>query len=146
MLVIDNENIVCFDCDDTLVMWGSEDHNSKILIECPYSNSPEFLVPHNPHIDLLKKYKGRGMKIIVWTAAGYQWGEAVVKALGLEEYVDYVMTKPCKLVDDLTPNEIFPVRIYLKKLKLLSSNIITYLFLVRICKWKAIKEYVKVVE
>lgn len=115
MHVIEDENVVCFDVDDTLVMWNSKCvPTHKIDILCPYSNSFNFLKPHMAHIDLLKKYKGRGLTVVVWSAGGYKWAEAVVKALELEAFVDYVMTKPSKIVDDLMPNEIFTTRIYLK--------------------------------
>lgn len=116
MHVIEDENVVCFDVDDTLVLWHAECYTSdKIQILCPYGGDYNLLKPHKAHIDLLKKYKGRGLKVVVWSAGGYKWAEAVVKALKLEEFVDYIMTKPSKIVDDLTPNEIFTTRIYLKE-------------------------------
>lgn len=115
MKVIENENVVCFDCDDTLVLWFSGcDPKDKVNILCPYSKTIDSLKPHKRHIDLLKKYKGRGMTVIVWSAAGYQWAEAVVKALELEDYVDFVQTKPSKYVDDMTAEHVLGSRIYLE--------------------------------
>lgn len=124
MEVITHENIAAFDVDDTLVMWDSQferqdfpydpELRTKVPITDPYDGSVNYLKPHRKHINLLKKYKGRGMLVVVWSAAGYKWAEAVVKALGIEEYVDYILTKPTKLIDDLTPNEVFGTRIYLK--------------------------------
>jgi hypothetical protein len=115
MLVIPGENHAAFDCDDTLVMWFSScNPEEKVKIVCPYGGSETWLKPHKGHIELLKKFKVRGHTIIVWSSGGVLWAEAVVKALGLEAYVDTVMTKPSKLVDDLKVTEIFPVRIYLK--------------------------------
>lgn len=114
MTINKNENVTCYDVDDTIVLWFADcDPSKKIKIVCPYGGSETFLKPHARHIDLLKKHHGRGDYIIVWSAGGTLWAEAVVKALGLEEYVDLVMTKPTKIVDDLTPNEIFPHRLYL---------------------------------
>ena len=115
MLVINGENHSAFDVDETLVMWHSNcDPSKKISITCPYGKNERLFKPHQNNIDLLKKFKARGNTIIVWSSGGFLWAEAVVKALHLEEYVDFVMTKPVKLVDDLPSNEIFPVRIYLK--------------------------------
>jgi len=71
------------------------------------------LTPHNGHIKILKDRKARGSFIVVWSAGGYAWANAVVKALGLEEYVDLVMTKPHAYVDDKQAAEIMGERIYL---------------------------------
>lgn len=114
MQIIDSEQVVTFDVDDTLVMWGMPTDSNSIGFKDPYDLSVNFLKPHKKHIALLKKYKGRGLKVIVWSAAGFRWAETVVKTLGLEDYVDYIMTKPAKVVDDLTPNEFLPCRIYLE--------------------------------
>lgn len=118
MLVVPGENIVAFDVDETLVMWSdkfSQPHENSIGFKDPYDDSTNYLLPHIKHIDLLKKYKGRGLTVIVWSAGGVEWARSVVKTLELETYVDLVITKPNKLVDDLTPSEIFPCRIYLNE-------------------------------
>lgn len=110
MLVIDGENGVGFDVDQTLFM---HDKMGEYQVLNPYSDS---LIPgnkHDVHVELLKQYKGRGLTVIVWSSGGVEWAEEVVKAFGLEEFVDVVMTKPNKLVDDLEPHDIFPCRIYL---------------------------------
>lgn len=115
MIVIDNEQVVMYDCDDTLVMWFSGcDPSEKIEIICPYGGTETWLKPHKRHIELLKQHKARGNTIVVWSAAGYKWAEAVVKALELDVYVDFIMTKPNKYVDDLTADEILGTRIYLE--------------------------------
>lgn len=124
MIINEKENIVCYDVDDTLVMWGSNfdspyddngviDPKRKAFID-PYDNSTNYLTPHKKHIGLLKKHKGRGCMVVVWSAAGVKWAESIIKELGLEEYVDVVTTKPSKYVDDLPGSEILGTRIYLK--------------------------------
>lgn len=118
MHVIDGENVVAFDIDETLVMWHSDvPPEDKVSITCPYGGDTRLFKEHKIHVEFLKKNKGRGLTVIVWSAAGVLWDEAVVKALGIEQYVDYILSKPSKIVDDLTPNEIFPHRIYLKDVK-----------------------------
>jgi hypothetical protein len=42
--------------------------------------------------------------ICVWSQGGHDWCQAVVKALGLEEKVSLVMTKPKWMIDDLPPS------------------------------------------
>jgi len=118
MKVYKNELTVSVDCDDTLVMWLDNpyqpgegkieirDHGDK---EIPL----KFLYPHKRHIALLKRYKQRGFTVTVWSNNGWQWAEAVVTALGIENYVDKVESKPIKIIDDLPYDETFPKRLYL---------------------------------
>lgn len=123
MKKIKNENIVAYDVDDTLVMWDhlfDRPHDNGLGEQAqafidPYDNSTNYLFPHKKHIALLRKHKGRGCYVRVWSAAGVEWAEAVIKQLGLEEFVDSVETKPSKYVDDLPGNEILGTRIYLKQ-------------------------------
>src|ERR1022692_4616922 len=115
MHVIKGETLTAFDIDDTMIMWHSDcPPEEKISITCPYGGDTRLFKVHKLHVEFLKKTKGRGNTVIVWSAAGVLWAEAVIKALGLEQYVDYILSKPTKIVDDLTPNEIFPCRIYLR--------------------------------
>lgn len=117
MKTVGNEVNVFCDVDDTLVHWHndySKPGDDKIKIIDPYDKSVNYLKPHKKHIRLLKKMKGRGNFIIVWSAGGFKWAEAVVKALKLEDVVDLVMTKPAKYVDDLDASVWIGSRIYLK--------------------------------
>jgi FMN phosphatase YigB (HAD superfamily) len=104
MIVVQNTNCVFFDCDDTLVMWDNK-HKAEDLSNCVLVDDGFIqvqLVPHREHIQYLKSSKLLNKNtIVVWSAGGWQWAQAVVKALGLEEYVDAVMEKPIRYVDDL---------------------------------------------
>lgn len=116
MQITETETIVCIDCDDTLCMWDNEfrqPHDGAIAFPDPYDNSINYLKVHQKHVDLIKKYKGRGFYIRVWSAAGYKWAESVVKTLGLEAYVDSIETKPIKYIDDLTGDYVLGTRVYL---------------------------------
>lgn len=117
MIIIENEHIVMTDIDDTLLMWP-KDHQKpgkgKVLVVCPYSGLKTYLKPHKKHINLIKKYHGRGMVIVAWSAAGYKWAEAAIKAVKLEDYITLVLTKPSKFMDDLKAEEILGVRVYLE--------------------------------
>lgn len=103
-----------FDVDETLVLWGyrSEDSDA-IKIESPDGLISEYVMPHAPHILKLKHHKARGQLVVVWSAGGHEWAEAVVKRLGLEAYVDLVIAKPQWAWDDLTPNEFIRDRCYI---------------------------------
>lgn len=128
MLVINNHSVVFFDVDDTIVKWDKESISSEPTIQIiqpkvlhrtaddelvevgPYTVT---LALHNKHIAALKEHKAKGDTVIVWSAGGWDWAEAVVKALQLEEYVDLVINKPICIYDDLPPHEFLPRR-YLK--------------------------------
>jgi hydroxymethylpyrimidine pyrophosphatase-like HAD family hydrolase len=117
MRVIDNEMIVCFDVDDTIVKWSgnhTQPHTHAIEFTDPYNNDLVFLIPHKKHINLLKQLKNRGYTIIVWSGGGYRWAETVVNTLKLESYVDTAMSKPAKYVDDLQAHDILGSRIFLE--------------------------------
>lgn len=118
MISLDSENVVLCDVDDTLVMWGKNYHKpgrGKVKVYDPYGKTNVYLKPHKRHIELLKTYKGRGIMVGVWTAAGYKWAQSVIKTLKIEKYVHFVMTKPTKYMDDLeNPKDILGSRVYLK--------------------------------
>lgn len=115
MQVIKNENRIVCDVDDTLILWDRHlPQSNKICIIDPNDNSNNFVTPHKKHIELLKKWKGRGYFIEIWSAAGFAWAEAVVKTLQLENHVDLITTKPRCFIDDLPANEVLVNRVYLK--------------------------------
>lgn len=117
MIEFDNEYVIACDVDDTLVMWSNgcrQPHEGAVAFNDPYDGSTNYLTPHRKHIDLIKKYKGRGMCVMVWSAGGVQWAKSVINTLGLADYVDLIITKPSKYVDDLDASEILGSRIYLK--------------------------------
>jgi hypothetical protein len=129
MIVVPCKQTTYYDVDDTLVMWNAsaEELESRgVDFTCPGSftfidgemrESPPWsarLLPHRKHIEQLKKHKMRGHTNIVWSAGGYDWAAAVVKALGLEDYVDLVISKPTWFYDDLTPEEFMGKRYYMK--------------------------------
>jgi phosphoserine phosphatase len=95
---------VFFDCDQTLVMWGMEEDSRAIVFEV-YDQKFK-LVPHQKHIDRLKFHKAEGFKIVCWSAGGEDWAKTIVKTLGLEQYVDYCLSKPSYYYDDLPTEKI----------------------------------------
>jgi hypothetical protein len=117
MQVINKENAIFFDVDDTLVLWDAQytepDPTRLVEIVDPYDNKTVFLAPHHPHIKLLKNHHTRGTYIVVWSQGGFAWAEAVVKALGLEDHVDLIMSKPRAYVDDLPADAWMKERIYI---------------------------------
>lgn len=117
MKILESETVVMVDVDDTLVMWAEgyrQPGEGKVRFVDPYDQAVQYLTPHHKHIELIQKYKGRGFKIIVWSAGGYEWAKSVITTLGMQESVDMVMSKPIKYMDDLPAEEILGTRVYLK--------------------------------
>lgn len=131
MIAIPCKQTVFVDVDDTLVMWNAtpeELEERGVDFTCPGSLvtidedgtegfAPEWterLLPHRKHIEQIKKHKLRGHTIIVWSAGGSDWAEAVVKALGLENFVDLVIEKPRWIYDDLPASEFMPKNQWMK--------------------------------
>ncbi len=113
MKVIASEQIIYFDCDNTLIMWRKT-HEKAIKFKDPYLNKKLTVWPNSSNINLLKEKAVRGFTVIVWSAAGFKHAEAVVKALNLETYVAFVMSKPTAYVDDKDVNYWWPKRVYLE--------------------------------
>lgn len=100
MKVIDSETNVLYDVDGTLLLWTDPTVPGPEKIEFVYGGTTVYLTPHNYHINLLKSYKERGYHITVASANGFAWANTALKALNITEYVDVVMTKYLKYIDD----------------------------------------------
>ena len=107
MFKIPDGRIAYFDCDDTLVMWDiPEGFPTDDLVNVNCRHYSDALAPNKYNVDLLKKFASSGHYVVVWSQGGADWAEAVVKALGLEGYVQAVMSKPNYFIDDLgDPNK-----------------------------------------
>lgn len=110
MKVIRNENIIFTDIDDTIIMHNYPLNAETVTIDF-YGEKRTFGV-HSDHVKLLKNYRARGFIVIAWSGNGYKHTETVINALGINDYVDYVMTKPNRVIDDSEPNNWAP-RIYI---------------------------------
>lgn len=115
MNTISNELVWCVDVDDTLVHGRISDAGASLEFHCPYTNTMLTQEPNYANIRLLKEKKARGAYIIVWSAGGNRWAREVVKTLGLEEYVDLVLTKPTGYCDDRQCSEWMGDRVYFKQ-------------------------------
>lgn len=113
MTIIANEQVIFCDIDDTLIMWLDTTSEPVVLVTCPYSNK-EYMLPINlGNRKILMDRKARGTTIIVWSAGGHAWAKAVIEAMKLQDYVDYIMSKPMGYIDDKKADEILGERIYI---------------------------------
>ncbi len=115
MRVVEIESTIFVDVDDTLVMWGVKAKKGEKLIAVtnPHDGKQDYLAPHLGHIKVLKDRKARGSFIVVWSAGGYAWATSVVKALGIQDHVDLVMTKPHMYIDDKKASEFMTEHLYI---------------------------------
>lgn len=108
MFVLKNDQEYTIDVDDTLTWWEypPEEEINTILIGT--KDFQQRVLPNKFLIEKIKHHKTRGHAVTVWSAGGWEWAEAVVKALNLEKYVDLVKTKPVGIYDDLPSSEFLP--------------------------------------
>lgn len=89
------------DIDDTLVMWYIPSDYKGPLLKITTNGYTEECIVNRPAVEHLKKMKRRAFSVIVWSAGGSDWAEAVVRALRIEEYVDIIMPKIDHHLDDI---------------------------------------------
>lgn len=103
------------DVDDTLVMHKEpKAYDITVTLEDPH-HAGKFITlgVNEPMVKILKDEKSRGACIIVWSRSGYAWAEAVVRALDLVSFVDFVFTKPLVYLDDSDVSSWLKDRVYL---------------------------------
>ena len=109
MIILPEKITVFFDVDSTLVLWDATQEEMAIKgIKFGEGDYAVMCVPHEKHIEMLRQHKARNHLIVVWSAGGVSWAEAVIKKLGLEDLVDLVVTKPHFFYDDLPSSMFMP--------------------------------------
>jgi len=111
VIKLGDKPIVCFDVDDTLIMWGKTDHRTGEADTISFTDHAgiKFTTKfHRKHVENIKTHKSRGHYVIVWSAGGGEWAAKAVEILGLEKYVDQCMNKPSWCFDDLQPDKYMP--------------------------------------
>ena len=111
---VSGETWIYFDVDDTLVIWPPRKDRgfvSDIVIDDPYEPPKRYaLKKHIRHIEELKEFKTNPKcKVVIWSRGGKPWAEEVIKALGLEAYVDFIIQKPDITYDDEHQKFWFPM-------------------------------------
>lgn len=106
------ENVVCFDVDDTLILWGrSGDYD--LQMRCPYTGVIEGGVIHKQHVEMVKKHHNDGHFVIVWSGGGAPHAREAVERLHLSDYVDLIIEKPMQYYDDLDAHQFMHRRTYI---------------------------------
>lgn len=100
------------DVDDTLICHNLSDFpvEDRITIRCKGRSFQA--VPHTHNIKLLVKFYKLGYDVFVWSKTGESWARAVVKKLGLEQYVRACISKPDWILDDKGVDSWMGTRLY----------------------------------
>lgn len=103
-----------FDVDDTLILHLADNtgHRTVDVWDAVTQTYKRFAV-HEPMVRLLLEEFHRGSYVVVWSRGGWQWAKNVVIALGLEEKVHQVMTKPLVYFDDKDVADWLKYRVFL---------------------------------
>lgn len=101
MKIIKGDKIAYFDVDDTLVHWGIKEGSPEVWVSYGLFKESYRMTVISENVEAIKLHKSRNHTVVVWSAGGYEWAAAVVKALKLEKYVDLVICKPVWYYDDL---------------------------------------------
>lgn len=123
MSAVNQEQVIWFDIDDTLILHDHAAHPNlpKVLVHDPYTNARRLVAVHMPHLLVLKERANRGACIILHSAGGGRWAKAVACALDIEQLVYDCLSKPIAIFDDL------PIKSAIGRTTYLSPN----------SKWKA---------
>lgn len=107
MIVIKSDQGAFVDCDETLVLMDDINfqHPDLTIIEDEEHGIFARVIPHFAHIQKIKDHAARGHKVFIWSAGGWKWAQAVVKALKLEQYVYAIVPKGPWIWDDKMPND-----------------------------------------
>ena len=116
MQTLESELVVFYDVDETLILHKMDEFSPYYMrVKSPFIEGKLIhLLRNEILVEQLKTHYSRGYKVIVWSAQGYKWCQAVIKELGLEQYVNLVMTKPVLYVDDLPVEKFMTNRYYSK--------------------------------
>lgn len=103
VIKIQPSRAVYVDVDDTLIIWPGDNmdfnnHPEKIQMDC--MGKLLTVIPHHRHIAILKRFYESGYDIVVWSASSKEWAQQAINKLGIEDWVDYCLSKPDFYIDD----------------------------------------------
>jgi len=114
MLTVKSEQVLMVDVDFTLLLWGKIAKGEEcVQFTDPYTKAQLYVKPHRAHVKILKDRLERGATVFVWSAAGWKWARAALRALNIDHKRLVVMSKPIAYIDDKPCQEWMGERIYL---------------------------------
>ena len=113
MILIKNENIRPFDIDGTLIVPYSKNLPVARIYDAVTKGTIKVSI-NESMVRMLREEHHRGGYIVVWSRGGHEWAANVIRALGLEQYVHLVMSKPVVYFDDIPVKKWLKDRVFLK--------------------------------
>ena len=104
MFTLENDKVVCFDVDSTLVFFKEPDPEKHPNSRYLFVNGLKIWVNNRVENKIVQHYQ-RGWCVVVWSQSGNWWAKQVIEKLGLEEYVTMVLTKPLRYYDDYSSED-----------------------------------------
>ena len=109
-----DKRCVYFDVDETLIHWLGDGPTNRewdrlVLQDGDFKYT---VAPIGVHIELMKEFKAVGWQVVVWSAGGSDHAERVIKLIGMEDYVDLIVSKPEVYVDDLKIEDQYFKRVF----------------------------------
>ena len=98
---------VWFDWDETLCAWKSPEKinpESHIQVLVFTGISHYNFILYKKVVDQLIRHKERGHFVVIHTQTNVDTVENIVKAVGLDKYIDVIINKPSWIYDDSPPN------------------------------------------
>lgn len=120
-ILVENENIVGVDIDDTMILYPEESLTKEQALMLGYREFEDFTgkkilaLPSEKHIRLLEYYHARGFWIIVWSGNGYRHADNILKQLGVRHCANQIMSKMGRYLDDVECSRWMGTRVYLEK-------------------------------
>lgn len=104
MIVLETEQLLCVDIDNTLLMWGTayeHDRTKRCAFVDPYNGNVSYVNVNSANLKIFKDRLKRGAKFIVWSQSGWQWAKACMESLSLNDNENIIVTsKPIAYLDD----------------------------------------------
>lgn len=116
MEVIKNENTEFYDVDGTLIVHEPIKNmlpGHRVDVLDPVTKKFIAVSMNKPMIRLLRESAHRGSFVFVWSKGGHEWAANVIKALGLTNEVDMVISKPTAYFDDTPIEQWLPYRVFI---------------------------------
>ena len=108
MVTFKERKTVYFDVDDTLISWYPCTADTEGATHFNINGHEYYKKAIKPNIEGLKAHHRAGHLVVVWSAGGSDHAKNVIEALGIEKFVDVVLTKPDYYYDDKPAVEWMP--------------------------------------
>jgi predicted phosphatase len=102
MTITKSESINPVDVDGTLIIHTKAyiKPSERVYIVDPVTGKEIVVRVNRPMVRLLKEESQRGSYVLVWSRGGWEWARNVIQALDLVPYVNHIMSKPLRYMDD----------------------------------------------